>query len=193
MIWFVADTHFDHENIIDLADRPFDDVEQMNHQMIKQWNNRIKKNDIVYHLGDFAFGRDRERIKELRNTLNGEIRLLIGNHDDRRAIEEVFGPTWMPRGLWRIRHEGERIVICHYSLRTWEGQHYGAWHLFGHSHGSLSPFGKSVDVGVDAPFLRDNSVGNDNWGAPYSFPEIKSFMETRQVAVPDQHQVASRR
>lgn len=191
MIFFTADSHFGHKRICELAKRPFPTVEDMNKQLIKSWNDRVSRKDVVYHLGDLAFTRhkDIEYLKHLKNTLNGEIRLLIGNHDDRKSVEKVFGSTWMPRGLWRIRHNEERIIICHYSLRTWQGQHYGAYHLFGHSHGSLPPFGKSVDVGVDADFVEREVP----WGTPYSFDEIKAFMDERPIAVADAHQVASRR
>ena len=189
----MADTHYRHKNIVNLAGRPFRDSKEMDECQIESHNSVIKKGDIVYHLGDLAFTENGQAgidyLKWLKDTLNGEIRVLLGNHDNRKQVEEVFGPTWMPRGLHRIRHQGERIVICHYSLRTWEGQHYGAWHLFGHSHGSLTPFGKSVDVGVDANFLERDVP----WGTPYHFDEIKAFMDVREVAVPDRHQKAGRR
>ena len=54
--WVVSDTHFNHANIIQYCDRPFADVEQMNKELIKRWNNTVAKDDIVYQLGDFAFG-----------------------------------------------------------------------------------------------------------------------------------------
>jgi len=192
-VYFTADSHLFHKRIVELADRPFKSTEIMNEWLINAWNARVNPKDIVYHLGDLMFTPNKggeEIMRNLISRLNGEIRLIIGNHDDRRLVEKVLGPTWMPRGLWRIRHDGERIVICHYALRTWEGQHYGAWHLHGHSHGSLEPFGRSVDIGVDAPFIERPGVP---WGTPYSFEEIKKFMDSRRIAVPDQHQKASRR
>ena len=192
MVFFTADSHFNHKRICELAQRPFSSVEEMNKHLIKVWNSQVAKKDVVYHLGDLAFGRDTSYLRFLKATLNGEIRLIIGNHDldNRKGYEEVFGSTWMPRDMFRVRHESERIVVCHYALRTWHGQHYGSWHLHGHSHGSLPPFGKSVDVGVDAPFLKEDK---DEWGMLYPFPKVKAFMDSRHVAVPDAHQVASRR
>lgn len=194
-LWFVSDTHFNHEKIMNLAQRPYDCVEDMNTSLIDLWNDKIGKKDVVYHLGDIALTksgkRGEEYLRHLKDVLNGEIRLMLGNHDDRKLCEKVFGDTWMPRGLWRIRHERERIVLCHYALRTWEGQHYGAWHLHGHSHGALTPYGKSADLGVDCDFVPRQEPAY--WGTPYSFAEIKSFMDNRQVAVPDEHQKAARR
>ena len=47
-VWFVSDTHFDHENIIKYCNRPFADVNEMNETLIKNWNNVVKPNDIVF-------------------------------------------------------------------------------------------------------------------------------------------------
>jgi calcineurin-like phosphoesterase family protein len=54
-----------------------------------------------------------------------------------------------PQGL--LDEYGNQIVItlCHYSMRSWEMSHYASWHLYGHHHGTLEPYGLSFDVGVD--------------------------------------------
>ena len=54
-VYFISDTHFYHQRIIDYCHRPYLDVDEMNNDIIKKWNSVIKKNDIVWHLGDFAF------------------------------------------------------------------------------------------------------------------------------------------
>lgn len=79
-IWITSDTHLDHRNIIRYCDRPFNSVEEMNEAIIKNWNERVGKDDLVIHLGDFCKG-DAEKIKEFRNKLNGIIILILGNHD----------------------------------------------------------------------------------------------------------------
>jgi len=53
-IWFTSDHHFGHKNIIEFSKRPFANVEEMNAELVKRWNERIAKEDKVYHLGDFA-------------------------------------------------------------------------------------------------------------------------------------------
>jgi len=53
--WFTADTHFGHSNIIKYTKRPFRTVDQMNEVLIRNWNSRIGKKDIVIFLGDFIF------------------------------------------------------------------------------------------------------------------------------------------
>jgi calcineurin-like phosphoesterase family protein len=78
--WFISDTHFGHKNILQYEKeaRPFSSIEEMNEVMIENWNRVVKKNDIVYHLGDFAFGRLNIKIAE---RLNGKKKLVMGNHD----------------------------------------------------------------------------------------------------------------
>ena len=78
---FISDTHFGHTNIIPYCDRPFVSVEQMNRYMIQQWNSVVKKNDTVYHLGDFSLCISPEEVKDIVSQLNGNIRLVKGNHD----------------------------------------------------------------------------------------------------------------
>lgn len=56
MIYFIADTHFYHENIIKYCNRPFKNSKQMNEYIVNKWNSVVTKDDIVYHLGDVGFG-----------------------------------------------------------------------------------------------------------------------------------------
>ncbi len=82
MIFIIADTHFGHANIIKYCNRPFNDVVSMDEKLIKNWNSVVKPNDIVYHLGDFAFKNyQNSNITNLVNKLNGKIYLIRGNHD----------------------------------------------------------------------------------------------------------------
>ena len=55
-IWLTADTHFFHHNVIRYCNRPYENVDQMNESLIETWNECIKPDDLVYHLGDFGFG-----------------------------------------------------------------------------------------------------------------------------------------
>ena len=64
-IFITADHHFNHKNIIEYCDRPFKTVEEMNNTMIEKWNNKVGKDDLVIHLGDFALG-NKEKVKETR-------------------------------------------------------------------------------------------------------------------------------
>ena len=80
MIYFISDTHFNHLNIIKYCNRPFNNVEEMNEAIIKNWNNIVSNEDTIYHLGDFALG-TKESIIDIVNRLNGKKYLIRGNHD----------------------------------------------------------------------------------------------------------------
>jgi calcineurin-like phosphoesterase family protein len=84
--WFISDTHFGHKNILEYEPeaRPFESLQQMHEVMIERWNSVVKPKDIVYHLGDFAFGR---RNISIASRLNGKKRLVMGNHDTYPASE----------------------------------------------------------------------------------------------------------
>lgn len=79
-IWLIADTHFSHTNVIQYCDRPFKDKFEMDKVLVQNWNNVVKKQDIVFMLGDFALcGKD--KIIQIGQQLNGRKTLILGNHD----------------------------------------------------------------------------------------------------------------
>lgn len=100
-IYFISDTHFDHSNIIKYCDRPYKDTTQMDIDIIHKWNSVVKPDDIVWHLGDFAFfsKKDHERIYKLIQKLNGNINLLLGNHDKHISNDIQF---WLDLGFKKV-------------------------------------------------------------------------------------------
>ncbi len=156
--FFTADHHFDHNNIIHLANRPFSSVEEMNETMVERWNMVVNHNDIVYHLGDFAWG-NAGRVYEIFGKLQGHIHVVEGNHD-RQWWQKPLSYTslsgypinyLMPMHILKFRYRDVKkyVTLSHYAMRSWYQSFQGSWHLYGHSHGNLPPYGKSFDVGVD--------------------------------------------
>lgn len=78
--YYIADTHFYHANIIKYCKRPFQNAEEMNEYMIERWNQTVKPDDIVIHVGDFAMGNTLAQQK-IFIRLNGHKILVLGNHD----------------------------------------------------------------------------------------------------------------
>lgn len=142
MIYFTSDTHFGHTNILKYSNRPFKTIEEMDGKLIYNWNQVIKPEDTIYHLGDFAF----RTPKEYLNRLNGTVIRIKGSHDP-----DIKSPYIIELETGLLDEYGNKrlIVLCHYSLRSWPKSHYASWHLFGHHHGKLEPYGLSFDVGVD--------------------------------------------
>lgn len=142
--WWTADTHFRHRGVVQLSDRPFSTVEEMDEALIENWNKVVHPRDIVYHLGDFSFCSP----KEIAKRLNGTIQLILGNHDKygRPHYEEAF--SWVGHYKY-IKFRDQKIAMSHYPMRSWQGMQRGTWHLFGHTHQTLKPAMGSCDVGVD--------------------------------------------
>lgn len=80
MRFFTSDTHFGHARIIELSDRPFNDVDHMNSEIVRRWNEVVSPDDTVYHLGDVALGSIADSLP-IVSRLNGFKVMVTGNHD----------------------------------------------------------------------------------------------------------------
>ena len=144
--WFTADTHFGHGGALGLFRRPFGSVAEMDEAMIERWRARVARDDDVWHLGDVAVRVRPARLDAILDRLPGHIRLVAGNNDD----DARDHPRWAEATDYaEITLDGTALVLCHYPLRSWRGQHKGAWNLHGHSHHALKPLTRQRDVGVD--------------------------------------------
>lgn len=170
-IWFTADFHLGHRNIIRYCNRPFDSVEAMNSAILERLNSAVKANDVLYFLGDFCIG-PKARALELRREIRcRKIFAVPGNHDkDTRKLTQEF--SWLC-DLAEVSINDQRIVLCHYAMRVWNHSSHGAWHLYGHSHGRLPTLDNSLsmDVGVDTHDFR-----------PWSFDEIRDRMNAKAAS-----------
>lgn len=166
-VFFTADTHFGHSNVIRYDKRPFRDVTEMNETLIKNWNRVVGPTDTVYHLGDVSILRP-EKTREILYSLNGKIFLIRGNHD--KAAEHKLCASrfeWIKDYFFLGLNGGIKIALMHYAMRVWDRKHYGSWHLYGHSHGKLPPADGTLAV----------DVGVDSWNyTPVSLEQIKDVM-----------------
>lgn len=174
-LWFTSDTHFGHHGILFM--RPWATVDAMDQALIDLWNSVVGVRDHVFHLGDFSFHKP-DRTLEILGCLNGIKYLVRGNHDRNNLNTTCLA---MFDGGVEHYHEitvgSQLIVMSHYAFRSWNGVHHGSWNLHGHSHGSLSPIGKQLDVGVDVGKLY----------RPLSYDKIAEDMSTKKFVRTDHH------
>ena len=142
-VFFSADTHFGHANIMAYAQRPFASAEEIDEALIANWNAVVGPRDEVWHLGDFALASDPDRYFR---RLRGIKHLVVGNHDGDRVRRLPWASVHEMR-MVRVGRDG--VFCCHYPMRTWPQAHHGALHAFGHVHGVLRDSRRSCDVGVD--------------------------------------------
>ncbi|MFB2563932.1 hypothetical protein [Rhizobium sp. IMFF44] len=156
--FYISDTHLGHERMLSMQPRPFTSIDEHDEYIVTAWNSVVGDDDIIYHLGDFAFNlsRDADRIRAIFGRLKGRKHLVIGNHDvDKKGslhpTLSSFDWAARPEHAIRTTDGGRDLWLSHYAVRSWPSQHYGSFHFFGHSHGKLLGVGRSRDVGVDMP------------------------------------------
>ncbi|MEN3238661.1 metallophosphoesterase family protein [Methylobacterium ajmalii] len=168
-VFFTSDTHFGHQGIISHADRPFEKVARMDNEMVKRWNETVGPRDVVYHLGDFGWNQKPADFLQLVDLLHGEKHLILGNHDPdfvrNLAGSAAYGFRSVHERL-ELRLDGERIVLDHYPMRSWNGSFHGSFQLYGHCHNTMPPIHRSLDVGVDAWDFR-----------PVTFTQIRQRLD----------------
>lgn len=130
MIYYIGDTHFGDKRIMELAGRPYFSTTEMDNDMLRKWNLRIKDNDTVCILGDFAFSNESARIVE---RLQGKKLLLLGNHDEVLSLE-ILNKFDGVKTIDTINDNGRSVCLCHYPLLSYNRSVYGGYHVFGHIH-----------------------------------------------------------
>jgi len=147
-VFLTSDTHWGHANICQFTNydgspvRPWDDVEEMNEEMIKRWNETVGPKDKVYHLGDVVINR---KFLPILDRLNGDKVLYKGNHDIFRLADYV-------KYFRDIRSYGvmNGCILSHIPVHKESIARFGA-NIHGHTHGNrvmktvgIWPFKKQV-------------------------------------------------
>lgn len=176
-IFFTADTHFFHKNVLKhcperikiCGAKDENDVETWDKWLIEKWNSTIGKKDVVYILGDFAFGSS-ESARKLLGKLHGKKFLILGNHDGSSDKLTNFFEQITQQKLVTFRkanydflEEDFMLFLCHYAMVTWPSKHYGVVQCMGHSHGRLDDYNEEstdlrVDVGIDSKLANFDFV-----------------------------------
>jgi calcineurin-like phosphoesterase family protein len=183
-VWATSDLHFHHRNICNYTNRHFVTAPELHDQwVIDLWNSTVQPGDIVYHLGDFCFNSRYEILRDIVRKLNGQKHFIIGNHDKEENFKKL-----KTEGLihWyghykEIKIKDTKVVLSHFPFASWHRQHYGSWHLHGHTHGCQMGEGKILDAGLDMSFKLYNEHKF------FDEQMIEDFMNSREITVVDGH------
>lgn len=132
-VFLTSDTHFGHVGICQFTNydgspvRPWDDVEEMNEEMVKRWNETVGPKDKVYHLGDVVINR---KHLPIMSRLNGDKVLIKGNHD----IFKLNDYTKYFRDI-RAYHVMNGCILSHIPVHKDNIARFGA-NIHGHTHGN---------------------------------------------------------
>ena len=131
-VFLTSDTHFGHAGVCRfLRDdgftklRPWDDPNEMDEEMVKRWNETVRPNDKVYHLGDVVI--NRKSLAILRR-LNGDKVLIKGNHD----IFKLTDYTAHFRDV-RAYHVMNGLILSHVPIHPESLGRFGC-NIHGHLH-----------------------------------------------------------
>ena len=139
MIFYIADTHFGHANILKYDNRPFMSVEEMNKTIISNWNLVVSDVDTVYMLGDVSwYSLASRKTSGILNRLNGNKILIRGNHDNRLSdIDKKYFSQirdYAEITDYDVGANGVRIVLSHYPIPFYKNMPHGDYHFYGHIH-----------------------------------------------------------
>jgi calcineurin-like phosphoesterase family protein len=143
-VFLVSDTHFGHAGVCRFMRedgvtklRPWDNPEEMDEEMVRRWNERVRPNDKVYHLGDVVINR---RALPTLARLNGDKVLIRGNHDIFRDDEyrQYF------REL-RAYHVMNGLILSHIPVHEASLGRFGC-NIHGHLHANRVMKARGVDA-----------------------------------------------
>lgn len=141
MIFFTADYHLGHANIIQYCNRPFGSVEEMDETIIGNHNDVVANRDTVFFLGDLCFG----RIDRYWERLNGNLIFIEGNHDRRISLPYRVKFAGM-------KVNGKRVLMCHREtdiLSIVQRDDSYDFYLVAHSHDTWKFKDRMINVGCD--------------------------------------------
>jgi calcineurin-like phosphoesterase family protein len=142
-IFLVSDTHFGHAGVCHFLQndgvtklRPWDNPDDMDEEMVKRWNETVRPNDKVYHLGDVVINR---KALKILSRLNGDKVLIKGNHDIFKL--EDYTPYFRDiRGY----HVMNGMILSHIPVHESNLYRFGT-NIHGHTHSNRvmmnDPFG----------------------------------------------------
>lgn len=158
-IYFTSDTHFWHDKVLKFEQRPYSSIEEMNEDFIAKWNNQVKDDDTVYHLGDFCLGTLEQTIDILKR-LKGKKIFIKGNHDYSKHWKKIIQMGLIDEfhevGI-TLKYNKHQMWLSHYPMEI--GLRPRKWSVHGHIHSEESTWDNQINVGIDSPHFKHKPMG----------------------------------
>lgn len=142
MNYYISDLHLNHKNVTvegkNFDNRPFSSMQEMHEKIKENWNSRVTNANTVYLLGDTIWKLTDEMIA-LFSQLKGKKVAIVGNHDQFKDIryKQLFEGIYDYKVVTdNIDGVNRMVVLSHFPILMWNGQHRGWIHLYGHVHNS---------------------------------------------------------
>ena len=139
-VFMISDLHLGHKNVLKFRHCRYDSLDEMHQDAITSWNSVVTKRDLVYVLGDIAWG---SAALQLYKEMNGNKTLIMGNHDKFKPSEllSIFGSIHGARAY--KGHILTHIPIHPSEFRRWR------YNIHGHLHGNKIKDPRYINVNVD--------------------------------------------
>lgn len=147
MIYFTADTHFNHNNVLKYERNQFKTIKEHNDFIMSVIKNTIKDGDVLYHLGDFSMGVElpTDIVKEFKSLPCKKI-LIAGNHDGAGkdgTIEKHFSGIF-DEIYTKPVYYSNRVLLSHEPLPVTAG----TLNIHGHLHGAYLDSPNHINVNI---------------------------------------------
>lgn len=142
MNYYISDLHLFCKNQTNEGNhnydgRPYDTVEEMNSDLLSRWNAKVTNADTVYILGDVSMRGKNDALIALVAQLKGKKVLIKGNHDELSDLryKQLFAEICERKELTDcFGGRSYKLVLDHFPIMMWAGQHRGVILLYGHTH-----------------------------------------------------------
>ena len=133
--FYISDLHFGHRNALAFDNREFNNIEEHDETIIRNWNSVVGIDDEVWVLGDVSWYGATKTI-EIFNRLKGIKKLCIGNHDKKLLRNKDFRALFSEITDYKEIEFGNRlgVVLSHWPITCYNKHYYGWYHLYGHVH-----------------------------------------------------------
>lgn len=151
-ILFIADLHVGPYNHRTLSLRGFksDWVRHLN-IVRDSINARVVRGDMLYILGDLGFKNMTRDLEDFLKSLHCQKKIAIGNHDNKRQLQKLKdkGIIQDVKENYNLKYGNYYFDLSHFPKREWNHFYENGFHLYGHTHGNLPQYYRSMDVGID--------------------------------------------